>query len=49
MAVKQFRNGRHPTDSTRVPEFLLVGLRSKTSLEPPIEECVIDVKSWQIE
>jgi hypothetical protein len=32
MAVEQFRDGRHPKNSTRVPGFPLVGLRSKTSL-----------------
>jgi hypothetical protein len=33
MAVEQFRDGRHPTNSMRMPGFPLVGLRSKTSLE----------------
>jgi hypothetical protein len=32
MAVEQFRDGRHPTNSMRMPGFPLVGLRSKTSL-----------------
>jgi hypothetical protein len=33
MAVEQFRDGCHPTNSMRMPGFPLVGLRSKTSLE----------------
>jgi hypothetical protein len=33
MAVEQFRDGRHPTNSMRMPGFPLVGLRSKTSLD----------------
>jgi hypothetical protein len=32
MAVEQFRDGRHPTNSMPMPGFPLVGLRSKTSL-----------------
>ena len=32
MAVEQLRDGRHSTNSTRMPGFPLVGLRSKTSL-----------------
>src|SRR5207245_1742078 len=32
MAVEQFRDGRHPSNSMRMPGFPLVGLRSKTSL-----------------
>jgi hypothetical protein len=33
VSVQQFRDGRHPMNSTSTPESPLVGLRSKTSLE----------------
>ena len=38
MAVEQFRDGRHPTNSMRMPGFLLVGLRSKTSLAEGVSD-----------